>query len=294
MSKHVIPGFQLASQIDGLADPTDFRLLRRLPRVDEIETQAEACRPVRLGIIDTETTGLDTHASEVVELASTIMTINVDGRLHRIEEPVCWLEQPSFPLEPRIIQVTGLTDEDLADQGFDDHEIAGALYRCDVLVSHNARFDRAFLAKRFDGLVDKPWGCTASDIDWLTHGLGGRSLGHLLYEAGYYYEAHRAGPDSWALACLLMGVASDGRTYAAHLIDAVRSVTQRIHARRAPYEVKDRLKARGYRWNASERCWWIDIPSAAADVEEEWLLDLSSQICPERNQITAYERYVRV
>lgn len=104
MSKHVIPGFQLASQIDGLADPTDFRLLRRLPRVDEIETQAEACRPVRLGIIDTETTGLDTHASEVVELASTIMTINVDGRLHRIEEPVCWRSSLRFRLSRELFR----------------------------------------------------------------------------------------------------------------------------------------------------------------------------------------------
>ena len=288
MSKHVIPGFQLAPQV---YEQADFRLLRRLPRVDEIETQAEAFRPVRLGIIDTETTGLDPEANEVIEFAITMMTINADGSLLRIDETVSWLEQPSLPLEPRIFEVTGLTDEDLAEQAFDDHDIADALYRCDVLVSHNARFDRAFLARRFDGLVDKPWGCTVNDIDWLTHGLGGRSLGHLLYEAGYFYEAHRAGPDCWALACLLAGCASDGRTYAAHLIDAVRAVNHRIYARRAPYEVKDRLKARGYRWNAADRCWWIDKPSEAAAAEGKWLTELCFQICPETKQITAYERY---
>jgi DNA polymerase-3 subunit epsilon len=292
MSKHVIPGFRLAPEVEGLGDQKDFRLLRRLPRVDEIATQAEAFRPVRLGILDTETTGLDPSANEVIEFAITMMTINVDGSLHRIEEPVSWLEQPSLPLEPRIVQVTGLTDEDLADHAFDDHDIADTLYRCDVLVSHNARFDRAFLAQRFNGLVDKPWGCTANDIDWLSHGLGGRSLGHLLYEAGYFSQAHRAGPDSWTLACLLAGQASDGRTYAAHLIDAVRSVSSRISARGAPYDVKDRLKARGYRWNAADKCWWTDVRPELLEAEYAWLRELSFLIAPVVKQITAYERYV--
>jgi len=291
MSKHVIPGFHLAPQVGGAAEQADFRVLRRLPRVDEIKTQAEAYRPVRLGILDTETTGLDPHANEVIEFAITMMTINADGSLHRIEEPVSWLEQPSLPLEPHIVQVTGLTDEDLADQAFDDHDIADAFCRCDVLVSHNARFDRAFLARRFDGLVDKPWGCTANDIDWLAHGLGGRSLGHLLYEAGYFYDAHRAGPDCWALACLLLGQASDGRTYAAHLVDAVRTISHRISAGRAPYEVKDRLKVRGYRWNATEKCWWTDVRPKLTEAECTWLRELSFLISPVVKQITAYERY---
>ena len=293
MSKHVIPGFELNHNVEGQGErKDDFRLLRRLPRVAQIEMQAEAFRPVRLGILDTETTGLDPEANEVIEFAITMMTINADGRLHRIEEPVSWLEQPSLPLEPRIVQVTGLTDEDLADQAFDDHDIADALYRCDVLVSHNARFDRPFLARRVDGLVDKPWGFTADDIDWLSHGLGGRSLGHLLYEAGYFYEAHRAGPDSWALACLLAGHASDGRTYAAHLVDAVRSVTHRIYARGAPYEVKDRLKVRGYRWNAVDKCWWTDVRPDLVEAECAWLRELSFLIAPVIKQITAYERYL--
>ncbi|MBN8818379.1 MAG: DNA polymerase III subunit epsilon [Sphingomonas sp.] len=290
MSKHVIPGFPLSPPTGGREAEADFRLLRRLPQIGEIAT-GQAHRPVRLGIIDTETTGLDPTTNELIEVAISMMTISADGGLHHIEEPVCWLEQPSLPLEPRIIQVTGLTDDDLAGQQFDDHDIADMLWRCDVLVSHNARFDRAFLARRFGGLIDKPWGCTATDIDWLSHGLGGRSLGHLLYEAGYFFDAHRAGPDSWALACLLAGQASDGRTYAAHLTDAVRMISHRIYARRAPYQVKDRLKARGYRWDANERCWWIDLHPEAAGAECGWLLELNAQISPEERRITAYERY---
>jgi DNA polymerase III epsilon subunit-like protein len=118
--------------------------------------------------------------------------------------------------------VTGLTDADLQGQNFDADAIRATLWLCDILVPHDARFDRAFLARRFPDLVERPWGCTVNDMDWQAHGLGGRSLAHLLYEAGHFYDAHRAGPDCWALACLLASRAEDGRTCAAHLIDAVR------------------------------------------------------------------------
>lgn len=271
--------------------PGDYRILRRLPKITEIFMALRKDNPVRLGILDTETTGLDPVGAELIEIAITRMTINGDGSLHDLTEPKSWLQQPSLPLEPKIIQVTGLTDRDLAGQRFNDEAIVEEISGCHVLVSHNARFDRAFLAARYGELVDKPWGCTAADVDWLKHGFGGRSLGHLLYEAGYFYEAHRAGPDSWALVCLLAGRADDGRTYAAHLIDAVRKPTYRIYAGCAPYGIKDRLKNRGYRWHPDRRCWWIDLSPEEADSEYDWLVGLSSQIVPEAEHVAAYDRH---
>lgn len=270
----------------------DYRILRRLPKITEIFMALRKGCPVQLGILDTETTGLNPAGAELIEIAITTMTINEDGSLHDLAQPKSWLEQPSLPLEPKIIQVTGLTDADLTGRRFDDEAITEHISSCDVLVSHNARFDRAFLAARYGELVDKPWGCTAADMDWLAHGIGGRSLGHLLYEAGYFYEAHRAAPDSWALACLLAGRAGDGRTYAAHLIDTVRKPTYRIYARRAPYAVKDRLKARGYRWHPDQRCWWIDVSPSDEYAERAWLEELSQQVAPVIDVVTAYERHL--
>lgn len=296
MTVHYIHGFRLPQAQEALArqvgEHDDYRVLRRLPRINEMLMNCLPDNPVTLGILDTETTGLDPERDEVVEVAVTLLAINCSGELYDIEEPRSWLEQPSRPLEPKVMQVTGLTDADLVGQRFDVGAIDALLKRCHVLVSHNAKFDRAFLASRFGNLVDKPWGCTVSDMDWLGHGLGGRSLGHLLYEGGYFYEAHRAGPDSWALACLLAGRASDGRTFAAHLVDAVRTPSCRIYARRAAFEVKDRLKARGYRWSAQQRCWWIEVPPQGESAEYAWLAELSHQIAPAVEMVTAYERHL--
>lgn len=292
MSKHHIHGFHLPTELEVVGHQEDYRLLRRLPTIGEIFMTLPADRPVTLGILDTETTGLDPERNELIEIAITMMTINADGSIYQLDQPVSWLQEPSAPLEQRIIEVTGLTDADLVDQRFDEDEIADQISGCHILVSHNAKFDRAFLANRFGDLVDKPWGCTVADMDWLAHGLGGRSLGHLLYEAGYFYEAHRAGPDSWALACLLAGRGGDGRTYAAHLIDTVRQSSSRIYAHGAPYAIKNQLKGRGYRWNPGRRCWWIDVSPSDEFAEQAWLEELSEQVAPVIDLVTAYERHL--
>jgi DNA polymerase-3 subunit epsilon len=40
----------------------------------------------------------------------------------------------------------------------------------------------------------------------------------------------------------------------------------------SPFETKDKLKARGYRWDAEARVWYTAVKSAEAlDAEAEWL-----------------------
>ena len=42
----------------------------------------------------------------------------------------------------------------------------------------------------------------------------------------------------------------------------------------APFEQKDMLKRRGYRWSGGDdgrpRAWWIDVAEAALEPEVEW------------------------
>ena len=269
----------------------DYRVLRRLPRIDEIRVTASAINPVRLALIDTETTGLDPRTDALIELAASVLTVGADGNICDMEEARSWLEEPGILLTEEVTRITGLHDADLMGQKFDDQAIASLLNSCDVLVSHNARFDRAFVARRFPALVSRPWACTINDIKWSAAGFGSRSLPHLLAEMGYFYSAHRAAPDCWALLCLLAARAVDGRAYAAHLVDSVRKPSMRIFAQRAPYGVKDRLKARGYRWDAEKRCWWLDVNLAMQEAECTWLRELAGCIVPLVECVTAYERY---
>jgi len=271
---------------------SDYKVLRRLPQIDEIWVTSPADDPVRIAVLDSETTGLNPDFDDMIELAVTVVTVNANGSLHDIEETRSWLEQPREALTEEISRITGLTDDDLRGQWFDEEAIAAVLKSCDILVSHNARFDRSFLASRFPDLADRPWACTLNDIDWSESGLSGRALPHLLAEVGYFYSAHRAAPDSWALACLLSLRASDGRTYAAHLVDVVRTPTVRIFATRAPFETKNCLKARGYRWCAERRQWWTDVALDADHAEREWLASVSRLIAPMTLRVTAYERHL--
>ncbi|MDE2403156.1 MAG: hypothetical protein KGM17_00380 [Sphingomonadales bacterium] len=115
----VSPRFiELARDLD--ASP-DYRVLRRLPRFDEINI-----RPVhsdgltKLAILDCETTGLDTARDQIIELAITPAEFNADGELVKLHPCRSWLEGPAMPLNPQISEITGLYDTDLDGECFDD------------------------------------------------------------------------------------------------------------------------------------------------------------------------------
>ncbi len=96
--------------------------------------------------VDLETTGLDPARDEVIEVGALFVE---DGEpVRRISR----LFRPSGPLPLAIRRLTGLTDEDLADQPpFEDFEdeLAEAL-RGWTVVAHNAQFERSFLERLFD------------------------------------------------------------------------------------------------------------------------------------------------
>jgi DNA polymerase III epsilon subunit-like protein len=156
------------------------------------------------------------------------------GALIDIQPPKSWLEDPSEPLSEEIEELVGLTDRDLAGQRFDDEAILAALHEADIICAHNMEFDYSHLIKRFPGL-ESGWACSLRDIAWRQdHNLGqwGLSVGALLASAGYFSaEAHRAGPDTWATAMLLIMHARDGRTIASHMIDAARRTSIRLFAK---------------------------------------------------------------
>ena len=244
----------------------DYRVLRRLPRPDELwlmPTPA-AGGDVVIGVIDVETTGLSDDA-KVIELAMLKMTL-VDGQLADITEPMSMFENPGEPLSAEIRSITGITDEDLRGQGFNEEILARAMGDVDVLVAFNAAFDAGHLTRRFPGMRH-PWIDARTEFDWQAAGYEGRSQQALLTGFGHFYNAHRAASDVWALAMLIAMPAADGRTIAAHIVENGRRVDARVSAVSAPFAVKDELKSRGYRWNPRSRVWTIDILRCQVDAE---------------------------
>ncbi|HUE79658.1 MAG TPA: 3'-5' exonuclease [Sphingomicrobium sp.] len=249
-----------------------YRVLRAI----DSEAGVERLRPVQPGdriaaVVDTETTGLDLANDRIIEVAVQRFAFDRRQRITEVERPRSWLEDPRRPLPDTITRLTGISDRDLAGQTFDEEAIVGLIGGADIVIAHNAAFDRPFLDRRFPQLGDSPWACSLSQLDWQDLGYDGRALGHLLLQSGRFFEGHRAGNDTNALTTLLSTTVSDGRTLLAHLLERCERESVRIDATGAPFEAKDALKLRGYRWDATRRLWWREVELEGSDEETAWL-----------------------
>lgn len=273
----------------------DYRVLRRLPRHEELwfSPVANGGAGTTIAIVDVETTGLDPDRDAMIELAVVLMRIDGAGDLLDLTPPVSMLEEPPHAIPPEVEALTGITDAMVAGRRFRSAPLRRLLRCADVLVSHHAAFDRAFLTQRFPW-VRQPWACTLNDLAWSRFGLEGRALGHLLASAGHFpAQGHRAGADTWALACLLARIADDRRTIAAHLVEAARAPTQRLHAVGAPDSTRNVLKAAGYRWHVTKRAWWIDGDDEKLAGEQVFLRSLHPTILPVIEKIDWFTRHAR-
>lgn len=258
--------------VEALSSHPDYRILRRLMPVTAFH-DADPRAPSRIGVaVDVETTGLDRETDRIIELAVQRFRFDGLGRVIQVGVPRVWREDPGIPIDPRITKLTGLMADNLAGQVIDEAAAAEILSSADIIVAHNAAFDRPFIDRRLPAIAGKPWACSMAELDWLELGFDGRALAHLVSQCGWFYEGHRAENDILALIYLLAHGLPDGETILAKLIACSEKPTYRVNAVDAPFDAKDRLKSRGYRWDAALRFWWKAIAEADKEAEEAWLL----------------------
>lgn len=275
----------------------NFRVLRRLKLSERIEPSDGS--PSRTGMfLDVESTGLDVRTSEIIELSVTPFEYSVDGRIISVGQPLHQFNEPTDPIPSEITAITGLTDELVAGHRLDIPAIEAFVERANILLAHNAAFDRPLVERICPIFAAKPWGCTMCDVPWKEEGVEGRRLSELLSGFQYFFEAHRAVDDCEAgIALLTMKLPKSGERVLSSVLRAARQPTWRIFADAAPFDTKDVLKHRGYKWNADQtlgpRAWWKDVPPELVDAEVAFQQSeiFRSPVKLPIFEITAFQRY---
>lgn len=250
----------------------DYKVLRRLvPRCDW--GPAPASRTQRVIVLDTETTGLDAKNERIIELA--MLSVLVDTATGQPVGPVTTyesFEDPGKPIPAVITDITGIDDGMVRGQRIDDARVAELVQAADLIVAHNAGFDRPFVEARLPVFATRAWNCSFAGIDWKAQGSGSAKLEFLAHERGWFYDAHRALVDCHALLQVLAAPLKNGQSGLHHLLQGASTTRYKLRATGAPFDAKDALKARGYRWDNEGRVWWTSLMGQdALQQEADWL-----------------------
>lgn len=246
--------------------------------------------------LDVEATSLDPLRAKLIELAMLPFTFDPHGRVLHVEPGVDWFDDPGEAISPEVTALTGITDAMVAGQRFDAEHGGSLLATADLVIAHNASYDRRIVERYLPVAATVPWACSYREVNWRgDFGCPCSKLAHILIETcNEFYDAHRALDDCRVGLHVLAGVERGGRTALADLLDSARKPTHRVWAVGSPYGLKDTLKERGYRWHdgvASRvpKNWYRDCTPETYVEEMAWL---SERFVRGRvEQFTALDRY---
>jgi DNA polymerase-3 subunit epsilon len=201
----------------------------------------------RILIIDTETTGLDETAAQVIEVAIAIYSVE-----HRsLVRARSWLVSG----ETNAAEAVNGIPSGMLSQGIDFSVVNATVHNiavkeCDAIVAHGADFDRKWFSPDVQRL---PWVCSMRDLDWRRKPTS-KSLVALALAYGVGVSAaHRALDDVMTLVRTFERAAELGEDIAALL---ARGARPKVHVvSLAPFEQKDEVKAAGFAWDAGRKLW---------------------------------------
>ena len=260
-------------------DAGEIRALHPLALPARLSVPGDA--ELRRGLyLDCETTGFTPGHDTVIELAMLPFTYTLEGSVVEVlhQEAQVHRNDPGRPLPAEITHLTGLTDDDVRGERIDVERAASLIDRSGLVVAHNARFDRPFVERVLPAARARPWACTRAEVPWIVEGFASQALHCLLCAYGVYArDRHRALADSEAGVWLLaQRLPVSGETVLAAMRRRALTPTVRLWAIRAPFESKEVLRARGYRWmpemrNGIARAWWTDVEPDEEEAELAWL-----------------------
>jgi DNA polymerase-3 subunit epsilon len=228
---------------------------------------------VKAIVLDTETTGLDSKTERIIELGMVLFEYCPEsGQAYRVLDTFNELEDPETPIPPETTKIHNITDDMVRGKRINDVAVRNFIADASLIIAHNAKFDRSFVEARFPFFEQKAWACSVAQIPWVEEGLGSAKLEFLAYRYGFHYDGHRASNDCHALLELLQQeLPESGVRAMLKLHENAQTKELKVWALNSPFDSKDALKQRGYRWNAARKTWSTSISEPELNQEADWL-----------------------
>ena len=210
--------------------------------IAEPEPPAPAGSPRCLLILDTETTGLDPEQHQCIEVGAVLFDVP-----HRAV-----LAQVSFllPCQTNPAQAINGIDPAVSRQPQPWHQalqcFEAMLEAADVVLAHNAAFDRQWFGRGELPAIRKPWLCSMEDLRWPPERQlrANPSVRDLALAYGVpVWAAHRALTD-----CIYLAQVFERCPELEGLLLAGLE-PRRLYRARLSYEERHKAREAGFRWN---------------------------------------------
>jgi len=251
----------------------DYRVTRPLVERAFYSDAPPPAKLVKAAILDTETTGTNQLTDKIIELGIVIVEYCPEtGQVYRVLETFNELEYPGMPIPPESTLIHHITDDMVLGKKINDETVESLMADVSLVIAHNAFFDRGFVEARLPLFKKKSWACSYAQVPWKVEGIGSSGLEFLAYRFGFHYAGHRASIDCHALLEVLQSeLPVSGIKVMKMLLEKARLPEVKVWALNAPFENKDKLKERGYRWDGDRKTWSSFISQVDLPIEVDWL-----------------------
>ena len=242
------------------------------------ETHALGIDVVRILVLDTETTGLDHGVDELIGLALVALEVDrASGNLLRIVDRYQGLQEPTFELAPQAAEVLGYDNSFLVGHRFDVQRISAMVQACELVVAHNAGFDRPFVEMAVPAFCQRQWVCSLCDIDWWhLQAQEAASVEYLARRSGYVLEgfAPREVADAMVLI-LAQPLPVTRETGFAALISVAKGPFTKFVIDDPLRKLAPLMDAHGLVYSEHDKTWSVVLASEEAEAFQDFLVDLA-------------------
>lgn len=253
----------IQSAIELLEGSGQHRIIKALPKPIYQRDPNAPRPPVVCVIVDSEATSSDPASAIPIELGMLKVGFDpADPASIVALDSLEMLNDPGIPSTEGAQAAHGIDPKELAGKSFDQERVAQFLQGVDYIIAHNASYDRPVLSRAMPVFNEMRWQCSMREVGWSGLGISSRALDYLIYKAGYFHEGHRALADCEALLAVLSHPFLGGLPPLNSMYEGLADRAWVLLCIGAPFDAKDVLKQRGYRWNPGDtagdipvKCW---------------------------------------